>query len=64
MSAETFNPLDKRAVQVLGASMAYVSHGEGDPIVLLHGNPSSSYLWRDVIPPLSTSGRCIAPDLI
>lgn len=44
--------------------MAYVEHGSGDPIVLLHGNPTSSYLWRSVIPELSDSGRCIAPDLI
>lgn len=44
--------------------MAYVEHGRGDPIVLLHGNPTSSYLWRKVIPELSKVGRCIAPDLI
>ncbi len=49
---------------VLGAEMAYVEAGTGDPIVLLHGNPTSSYLWRDVIPPLAEVGRCIAPDLI
>lgn len=44
--------------------MAFVDVGEGDPIVLLHGNPTSSYLWRDVIPPLAETARCIAPDLI
>ena len=44
--------------------MAYVEAGEGRPIVLLHGNPTSSYLWRDVIPVLAPLGRCIAPDLI
>ena len=44
--------------------MAYVETGEGDPIVLLHGNPTSSYLWRNVIPHLEPLGRCIAPDLI
>lgn len=44
--------------------MAYVEHGKGDPIVLLHGNPTSSYLWRDVISGLADAGRCIAPDLI
>ncbi len=54
----------KRYADVLGRRMAYVEHGEGDPIVLLHGNPTSSYLWRDVIPELAGSGRCIAPDLI
>ncbi len=59
-----FDPLKKKKVQVLGSQMAYVDHGSGDPIVLLHGNPTSSYLWRDVIPELSGKGRCIAPDLI
>jgi haloalkane dehalogenase len=44
--------------------MAYVEVGEGDPIVFLHGNPTSSYLWRNVIPHLEGLGRCIAPDLI
>src|SRR6476619_7741823 len=44
--------------------MAYVDEGAGDPIVLLHGNPSSSYQWRNVIPYLSGLGRCIAPDLV
>jgi haloalkane dehalogenase len=44
--------------------MAYVEVGEGDPIVLLHGNPTSSYLWRNVLPHLEPLGRCIAPDLI
>jgi haloalkane dehalogenase len=44
--------------------MAYVEVGEGDPIVFLHGNPTSSYLWRNVIPHLRAAGRCIAPDLI
>jgi haloalkane dehalogenase len=54
----------KRRVQVLARSMAYVEVGSGDPIVLLHGNPTSSYLWRNVIPHLESLGRCIAPDLI
>ncbi|MFP5372134.1 MAG: alpha/beta fold hydrolase, partial [Actinomycetes bacterium] len=44
--------------------MAYVDEGEGEAIVLLHGNPTSSYLWRNVIPHLRSMGRCIAPDLI
>ena len=44
--------------------MAYVDVGDGDPIVFLHGNPTSSYLWRNVIPHLVGQGRCIAPDLI
>jgi len=59
-----FDPLKKKSAQVLGVPMAYVERGEGDPILLLHGNPTSSYLWRDVIPALSEVGRCIAPDLI
>lgn len=55
---------DKKQATVLGSRMAYVEQGEGRPIVLLHGNPTSSYLWRDVIPELAGLGRCIAPDLI
>ena len=59
-----FDPLKKNEASVLGSRMAYVEHGEGDPIVLIHGNPTSSFLWRKVIPELSEMGRCIAPDLI
>lgn len=55
---------EKKSIQVLGRKMAYVEVGEGDPIVFLHGNPTSSYLWRNVIPHLADQGRCIAPDLI
>ena len=55
---------EKKRVEVLGHSMAYIEAGEGDPIVFLHGNPTSSYLWRNVIPHLQNQGRCIAPDLI
>jgi len=54
----------KKRARVLGRTMAYVEAGQGDPIVLLHGNPASSYLWRNVIPHLEGRGRCIAPDLI
>src|SRR5690242_12305798 len=57
-------PYQKQRRRVLGSEMAYVEVGEGDPIVLLHGNPTSSYLWRNVLPHLQTRGRCIAPDLI
>jgi len=57
-------PYPKRRLRVLGSEMAYVEAGEGDPIVLLHGNPTSSYLWRNIIPHLQSLGRCIAPDLI
>lgn len=54
----------KKRVEVLGASMAYRESGKGRPIVFLHGNPTSSYLWRNVIPRVEPWGRCIAPDLI
>ena len=57
-------PYQKKRRRVLGREMAYVEVGEGDPIVLLHGNPTSSYLWRNVLPHLQPRGRCIAPDLI
>jgi haloalkane dehalogenase len=57
-------PFHKQRRRVLGREMAYVEVGEGDPIVLLHGNPTSSYLWRNVVPHLQPRGRCIAPDLI
>ena len=63
ISAEDPHPRLRAAV--LDSEMAYVdSGGEGPPIVLLHGNPTSSYLWRNVIPPLAPLGRCLAPDLI
>jgi len=64
MFRKGFDPTKKKYRDVLGVPMAYVEHGEGDPIVLVHGNPTSSYLWRKVIPELSGVGRCIAPDLI
>jgi haloalkane dehalogenase len=60
----TEQPLGKKMVDVLGARMAYHERGEGRPVLLLHGNPTSSYLWRDVIPALERCGRLIAPDLI
>ena len=54
----------KRFVEVDGRRMAYVEMGEGSPIVFQHGNPTSSYLWRNVMPMLAHRGRCIALDLI
>src|SRR5215472_14357142 len=57
-------PYQKQRRRVLGREMAYVEVGQGDPIVLLHGNPTSSYLWRNVLPHLQPLGRCIALDLI
>jgi haloalkane dehalogenase len=55
---------ERRRLAVLDSQMRYVEVGVGDPIVLLHGNPTSSYLWRNVIPHLDGRGRCLAPDLI
>ena len=54
----------KKYVEVKGKKMAYVEMGEGDPIVFQHGNPTSSYLWRNIMPHLQDQGRCIAIDLI
>ncbi len=54
----------KKTITVLGKTMAYVEMGQGDPIVFQHGNPTSSYLWRNVMPHLEGMGRCIAIDLI
>jgi len=55
---------NKQMISVKGKSMAYVEMGEGDPIIFQHGNPTSSYLWRNVMPHLADQGRCIAIDLI
>jgi haloalkane dehalogenase len=60
----TEQPLTKSTVDVLGRGMAYHARGEGPPVLFLHGNPTSSYLWRNVIPALEGFGRLIAPDLI
>ena len=54
----------KQTARVLGRTMSYLEAGSGDPIVFLHGNPTSSYLWRNVIGHLAPQGRCLAPDLI
>jgi haloalkane dehalogenase len=56
--------MTERDVKVLDSTMHIRESGEGDPIVFLHGNPTSSYLWRNVIPRLESEGRCLAPDLI
>lgn len=55
---------ERKQIDVLESMMAYIDEGEGDPIVFLHGNPTSSYLWRNVIPEVVDVGRCLAPDLI
>ena len=54
----------KQKIIVNGRSMSYVEMGMGDPVVFLHGNPTSSYLWRNIMPHLADRARCIAPDLI
>jgi haloalkane dehalogenase len=56
--------LPKKELQINGKTMAYVDIGDGDPIVFQHGNPTSSYLWRNVMPHIADQGRCIAVDLI
>ena len=58
------DPYERRRIRVLDSEMASVDTGAGDPIVFLHGNPTSSYLWRNVIPHVAEQGRCLAPDLI
>lgn len=58
------DPNPRKRIAVLGTEMAYVDVGAGDPIVFLHGNPTSSFLWRNIIPHLSAGARCLAPDLI
>ena len=63
-ASERFDPRDKRRVALDGGAMAYLEHGVGAPIVMAHGNPTSSFLWRKVFPALSDSYRCVAPDLI
>jgi haloalkane dehalogenase len=57
-------PFTKQRVEVDGIAIAYVDVGDGDPIVFLHGNPTSSYLWRNVVPHLVEVGRCVVPDLV
>ena len=58
------DPYERKRVAVLDSEMAYIDIGQGDPIVFLHGNPTSSYLWRNIMPHLEGFGRCLAPDLI
>ncbi len=58
------DPYSRKRVGVLDSEMAYVDTGAGDPIVFLHGNPTSSYLWRNIIPHVVGQRRCLAPDLV
>lgn len=55
---------EKKFIEVNGKRIAYVEMGAGDPIIFQHGNPTSSYLWRNIMPDLTSRGRCIAVDLI
>lgn len=57
-------PFESQYIDVHGSRLHYIDEGEGDPILFLHGNPTSSYVWRNIIPYLSSHGRCIALDLI
>jgi haloalkane dehalogenase len=56
--------IDSRSITVLDSTMTFLEAGEGTPIVLLHGNPLSSHVWRHVLPELRGTGRLLAPDLI
>ena len=60
----TVSGIAKNSAMVRGRRMAWVEAGAGDPVVFLHGNPTSSFLWRNIMPHISHLGRCIAPDLI
>ncbi len=69
MAQAVISPVDnhpRKRIAVAGTEIAYVDTGVsgGDPIVFIHGNPTSSFLWRNVIPHLSGLGRCLAPDLV
>jgi haloalkane dehalogenase len=60
----TADPHPRSRARVLDSEIAYVDTGAGNPVIFLHGNPTSSYLWRNVIPPVARRHRCLAPDLI
>lgn len=57
-------PFVSKYIEINGSKMHYIDEGDGNPILFLHGNPTSSYLWRNIIPHVKPMGRCIAPDLI
>ena len=58
------DPHPRQRINTRGVEISYVDTGQGDPIVFLHGNPTSSYLWRNIIPYTKPLGRCLAPDLM
>ncbi len=57
-------PFESKYIDINGSKIHYIDEGNGDPILFLHGNPTSNYLWRNIIPYVQSAGRCIAPDLI
>ena len=63
-SVSAQDPHPRRRISAGGTEISYMDTGDGDPIVFLHGNPTSSYLWRNIIPHLSPVGRCLGPDLM
>ena len=64
--AESDGPdhLPRRRVEALDTEISYIDTGEGEPVVFLHGNPTWSYQWRNIIPYLSPYRRCLAPDFV
>ena len=57
-------PFRSNFIEIHDSKIHYIDEGIGEPILFLHGNPTSSYLWRNIIPHLKDNARCIAPDLI
>ena len=57
-------PFDSKYIDINGSKIHYIDEGEGDPVLFIHGNPTSSYLWRNIIPYVQPKARCIALDLI
>jgi haloalkane dehalogenase len=70
VAADTRTPIStediafRKHIPIFGTQIAYVDVGNGDPIVFLHGNPTPSYLWRNIIPYMLPFGRCLAPDYV
>jgi haloalkane dehalogenase len=64
MTISATDPHPRQRARILDTEITYVDEGYGDPIVFLHGNPTSSYLWRNIIPYAEECGRCLAPDLV
>jgi haloalkane dehalogenase len=64
MTISATDPHPRQRARILDTEISYVDEGYGDPIVFLHGNPTSSYLWRNIIPYAEACGRCLAPDLV